>query len=105
MTGPIPITAVPSAGLIAFDQLAVSQIPATPSTGFSFSQFLTNEAQKVSDDVLNADKLVHDFAISDSIPMHQVTYALEQAQLSLNLMMQVRNRLVEAYQQMMNMQL
>jgi len=66
---------------------------------------LTEGAQKVSDDALNAGSLVREFALSDSIPVHQVTYALEQARLSLSLMMQVRNRLLEGYQQLMNMQL
>jgi flagellar hook-basal body complex protein FliE len=105
MMGTVPITAVPPAGLIAFDQLGAAQIPSAGVQGGSFSQLLVNGAQKVSDDAISADKLVRDFAINDSIPVHQVTYALEQAQLSLNLMMQVRNRLVEGYQQMMNMQL
>jgi flagellar hook-basal body complex protein FliE len=34
-----------------------------------------------------------------------VTFALEQARLSLELMLQVRSRLVEGYQQIMGMQL
>jgi len=59
----------------------------------------------VNANLLNADKLVHDFALNDAMPVHQITFALEQARLSLNLMMQVRNRLVESYQQLMNMQL
>jgi flagellar hook-basal body complex protein FliE len=100
-----PISVVPPTGLVGFGQLAGSQIPVMPREGASFSRLLADGAQKVNDDALNANRLVHDFAINDSMPVHQVTYALEQAQLSLNLMIQVRNRLVEAYQQIMNMQL
>jgi flagellar hook-basal body complex protein FliE len=105
MIGAVPIAAVLPTGLIASDQLAAPQIASSRMKGVSFSQLMTNGAQKVSDDALSADRLVRDFAINDSLPVHQVTYALEQAQLSLSLMIQVRNRLVEAYQQMMNMQL
>jgi len=37
--------------------------------------------------------------------VHQVTLALEQARLSVELAMQVRQRLVESYRELMNMQL
>jgi flagellar hook-basal body complex protein FliE len=76
---------------------------ASPSV--SFSQLLANGIGAVNDKALAADNMVRVFALDDSIPVHQVTYALSQAQLSLELMMQVRNRLVEGYQQLMNMQL
>jgi flagellar hook-basal body complex protein FliE len=100
-----PVAAIPSVGLAALDTLAGSQNLALPPAGAtSFSKLLTDGAQKVSDDAFNADRLVHAFALSDAVPVHQVTYALEQARLSMSLMMQVRNHLVEAYQQMMNMQ-
>ena len=98
------IAAIPPTGMAAFDPLTGLQGSATRLDG-AFSRLLTDGAQKVSDDVFNADRLVHDFALNDAIPVHQVTYALEQARLSLSLMMQVRNHLVEAYQQTMNMQL
>jgi flagellar hook-basal body complex protein FliE len=37
------------------------------------------------------------------VPLHQVTYALEEARLSVELAMQVRTRLVESYRELMNM--
>jgi flagellar hook-basal body complex protein FliE len=98
------IAAIPPIGVAAFDPLAGLQGSAS-AVGGAFSRLLTDGLQKVSDDALNANRLVHDFALNDAIPVHQVTYALEQSRLSLSLMMQVRNHLVEAYQQMMNMQL
>lgn len=93
--------------LIAPEMPVLTQ-PTTP-TGASgnagFSGLLSDGLQKVSDDALNAEKLSQDFALSDAVPVHQVTYALEQARLSLSLMVQVRNRLLDGYQQLMNMQL
>jgi flagellar hook-basal body complex protein FliE len=73
--------------------------------GTDFSRLLAHGLDRVNADQINADHLVRDFALNDAVPVHQVTYALEQAKLSLSLMVQVRNKLVEAYQQMMNMQL
>ena len=55
--------------------------------------------------VADADAMVRSFALDELIPLHQVTFALEEARLSIELMMQVRARLVESYQRMMEMQL
>jgi len=52
-----------------------------------------------------ADTLVRRFALDDGVPLHQVTIALEEARLSVELAMQVRARLVEGYRELMNMQL
>ena len=70
----------------------------------SFSQFLLSGINDANSKVLDADNAVRSFALDDSIPVHQVTFALEQARLTLELMMQLRGRLVDAYQQLMNMQ-
>ena len=82
-------------------QLPVSQLP----TSASFSQLLSSGVEKVNTDLLQADKMARAFAVDDSIPVHQVTYALEQARLSLDLALQMRTRLIDGYQQLMNMQL
>jgi flagellar hook-basal body complex protein FliE len=99
-----PLSPIAAAAAAGPNVLMPVQAPAV-SEGGSFARLLTDGAQKVSDDAMNADNLVREFALSDSVPVHQVTYALAQARLSLSLMMQVRNRLLEGYQQLMNMQL
>jgi len=71
----------------------------------SFSDLLIDGAQATADKMAQADQLVRAFVLDDSIPVHQVTYAIEQARLSLELMVQVRTRLLEGYQQLMNMQI
>lgn len=71
----------------------------------SFGNLLINGLQNVDTKVADADKLVRQFALGDDIPVHQVTIALEQARLSVELAMQVRARLVESYRDLMNMQL
>lgn len=85
----------------------VSVQPAMPSPipSNSFAQTLLNGVNGVSDKLTHADGLVRAFALDDSIPVHQVTYALEEARLSFELMLQVRSRLLDGYQQLMNMQL
>ena len=85
--------------------LSMPPVSSPVSTGASFSQMLLNGIDSVSGKLIEADNMVRSFALDDSIPVHQVTFALEQARLSLELMLQVRGRLVEGYQQLMNMQL
>lgn len=71
----------------------------------SFGRMLLDGVEGVNQKLINADAQVAALALDDSIPVHQVTYALEQARLSFELMLQVRSRLVESYQEIMRMQL
>jgi flagellar hook-basal body complex protein FliE len=83
-----------------FNSTAASSGP--KSVGFA--ELMANGIEATNTKLVNADKAIAAFAIDDSVPAHRVTYALEEARLSLELMLQVRNRLVEGYQQIMNMQ-
>ncbi|MCW4463793.1 flagellar hook-basal body complex protein FliE [Sphingomonas sp. BT-65] len=70
-----------------------------------FGEVLMSGLRAVDAKLETAEQLVQRFAVDDSIPVHQVTIALEQARLSVELAMQVRTRLVEGYRELMNMQL
>ncbi|MDB5438801.1 MAG: hypothetical protein JWM33_1228, partial [Caulobacteraceae bacterium] len=91
-------------GLEPFSAGAANLAPAKPA-GASFGQMLLKGVDEVNQKLVEADSLVQTFALDGSIPPHQVTFALEQARLSVELMMQVRSRLVEGYQELMRMQL
>lgn len=102
----IPIQAV--AAVASPETLSVQGVlPAAvqPAGTSSFTQILMDGIASVNQRVASADAMVRAFAVDDSIPLHQVTFALEEARLSMELMMQVRARLVESYQRMMEMQL
>lgn len=79
--------------------------PAAPGGATSFSKLLLDGVGQVNDKMMAADAAVKAFALDDSIPLHQVTFALEQSRLSFELMLQVRGKLVESYQEIMRMQL
>jgi flagellar hook-basal body complex protein FliE len=70
-----------------------------------FSDILASGMRHVEGKLATANDLVRQFALDDSVPLHQVTYALEEARLSVELAMQVRSRLVESYRELMNMQI
>jgi flagellar hook-basal body complex protein FliE len=52
----------------------------------------------------NAGEMVQRFAAGDRMDVHQVMIALEQASTAMQLTLQVRNKLVEAYQEVIRMQ-
>jgi flagellar hook-basal body complex protein FliE len=86
-------------------QATVGAAPRTAAQGPGFAQMLLGGIDKVNSDVQAADAAAQAFALDDSIPLHQVTFALEQARLSVELMMQVRSRLLEGYQELLRMQI
>jgi flagellar hook-basal body complex protein FliE len=83
----------------------VQPVMGASANAIPFQQMLTDGIAKVNGDAMNADATVRAFALDDTVPLHQVTMALEQARMSLELAMQVRSRLLDGYQQLMNMQL
>ena len=80
-------------------------LPMTASAPQSFASVLSAGLDSLNTKLAHADDLVRRFALDDNVPVHQVTFALEEARLSLELTMQVRQRLVESYRELMTMQL
>lgn len=101
----LPISAIGAiAAPDATGQMPVALPPAAQTPG-SFAQMLLGGVERVDDQLNAADAAARAFAVDDSVPLHQVTFAIEQARLSFELMLQVRARLVEGYQEIMRMQL
>lgn len=90
----------------AISPLPVRQTPTEPelASGVSFEQLLRRGLETTDNRIAEANQMVAAFTLDNDVPAHQVMFALEQARLSMELMVQVRNRLVEGYQQIMNMQ-
>jgi flagellar hook-basal body complex protein FliE len=74
------------------------------SGGSAFQSVLTNAISTVQGFQNNADKSVNDFLSGEGEELHKVALATQQADLSLQLFMQVRNKVVTAYNQVMQMQ-
>lgn len=84
---------------------APSWMPATnaaPSTGFV--NWMAKEATQLNTQLLRAEEGVQRLATGDAGNLHDVMLQLEQARLALQLATQVRARVIEAYQEVMRMQ-
>lgn len=72
--------------------------------GVSFGEMLGNALKDVNSAQLKADDTTKKFLIGEIQDVHQVTIASEQARLMLQLAVEVRNKVVEAYQEISRMQ-
>lgn len=71
----------------------------------SFSEILQGQLEKVNQLQKEADQLTQDLLTGTVEHLHQVTIAAEQASLALQLTVQIRNKLIEAYQEISRMQI
>jgi flagellar hook-basal body complex protein FliE len=60
---------------------------------------------EVNNSVSTADTKVRELALGRTDNLHDVMISLESARLSMGLLVQVRNRVVDAYQDLMRMQI
>ncbi|HXG24545.1 MAG TPA: flagellar hook-basal body complex protein FliE [Chthonomonadales bacterium] len=96
------INGVRPADLFPHAQGAALPIPSTnEESGKTFGQFLTEALGGVNSLQQQAGQIVQQFAIGDPLDVHQVMIALERASTALALTVQIRNKLVEAYQEIM----
>jgi flagellar hook-basal body complex protein FliE len=77
---------------------------AEATRGPSFATVLEESLALVSTLQHEADQAIRELATGSSASLHETMLALDKADLSFRLMMQVRNKIVEAYQEVLRMQ-
>jgi len=70
-----------------------------------FGTFLKNEIKRVDSLQKEAISRLEDFATGKSQDLVDLTFSLIQAELSFKLLLRVRNKVLEAYQEIMRMQI
>lgn len=69
----------------------------------SFSEFLKDSLEKVNQLQIEANNAITAFSTGEDIDIHRVMIALERANLSLSIVTEIRNRLLDAYHEIMRM--
>jgi flagellar hook-basal body complex protein FliE len=77
----------------------------SPASGGAFQDVFTSAIQKVEADRQGADASVQRFLSGESEDLHTTVLATTQAELSFNMFLQTRNKVVSAYQEIMRMQI
>lgn len=85
---------------------AAGPAASTPDSaqGADFSAMLKAAVAEVNNTQQDARQLSEQFAAGDAANLQDVVVSLQKASLSFQTMVQVRNKLVSAYQEVMNMQ-
>lgn len=73
--------------------------------GTDFVGLLKSGATQLSAQTGQASELLQAYALGENIAPHDLVMAMEQAKLSLQLAVEVRNRLVDAYQELTRLQI
>ncbi len=81
----------------------------SPATGqaektSSFGDFLKEAVNQVNEVQSQSDAQIRNFMAGKSTDIHSIMLAVNKADVSFQMMLQVRNRLVQAYQEIMRMQ-
>ena len=82
----------------------VAEAQGTTEGGVDFAQVLQNSISQVNQTQQQAETMAANFAAGDSTAnLHEVMISLQKANISFQEMVQVRNKLVTAYHDVMNM--
>jgi flagellar hook-basal body complex protein FliE len=96
------------AGISAIPQIAPIATPVSPgadtAAGEAFHAAFTDAVSKVESFQQNAEASVNRFLSGEGEELHQVALSAKQAELSFDLFLQVRNKVVAAYEEVMRMQ-
>lgn len=76
----------------------------TTGAGSPFSTRLLAEFEAINSKLVDAETALQQLAAGRSGDLHHVMLALEDARLSFQLLAQIRNKVLEAYQDVMRMQ-
>jgi flagellar hook-basal body complex protein FliE len=78
--------------------------PAEKAGKASFADTLKGFASHVDQQLKGANQMADEFAVGKRFDLHEIMVATEKADLSLRLLMQIRNKLLDVYQEVMRMQ-
>jgi flagellar hook-basal body complex protein FliE len=69
----------------------------------SFGKMLARSLNEVNQLKLDADEAINDLAVGKQKDIHQTMIALEKADVAFQLLMQIRNKIITAYETVMRM--
>jgi len=75
------------------------------SNKIDFSNFISSSIDSLNSSVIESNKVIEDLALGKIESTHEVVIAMEKAKMSLQIAVEVRNKLVEAYKEVTRMQI
>lgn len=97
------MTIAPISAEVSASAISAPSLGAQVGKGGLFDQLL-DQVTNMNTQLIAADQSVQQLASGDVENLHQVMLGLEQTRLAFDLMLQVRNKVLDAYQEVMRMQ-
>ena len=72
--------------------------------GADFASWIAKELGTVNDKIMQSDQMLQRLATGEVDNLHQVMIGIEDAKVAFQLLVQVRNKLLDAYQDILRMQ-
>lgn len=82
-----------------------SNVENEENSGISFADYLKSAIDKTNTLIVESDKLNEAFAAGETDNIHQIVIAAEKADIALQFTLQIRNKIFDAYSEIMRMQI
>jgi len=82
-----------------------TKVKGSENVDIPFSDFLKDALNKTNDLIMQSQELTNDFAAGKTDNIHQMMIAAEKANIALQFTMQIRNKILDAYNEIMRMQI
>lgn len=92
-------------GSIIEPSIGSSTVKAPSSNGFSFSDTLKGIIDATNVEQVNSEKAMADLATGEVKDLHQAAIAIGKAELSMKVMLEVRNKAISAYKEISKTQM
>lgn len=69
-----------------------------------FETYIQNSFEQVNQALLNGDNAIEQLHTGEAASLHEVMIAVEEAELSLRMFVQIKNKAMQAYEEIMRMQ-
>jgi flagellar hook-basal body complex protein FliE len=89
---------------VVFDNFAVDEGAKTQKAAPSFSEILKESIEKVAELEKDATEQTEKLVKMENQDVHNTMISVQKADLSFQMMMQIRNKIIDAYQEIMKMQ-
>ncbi len=96
---------IPETILAAQQSAQVHPEGGAKAAGAAFSSLLDTAVKSLSETQVNADNAIAQLAAGQNVELHSVMLAVEKANMTLQLALQIKNKITEAYQDIMRMQI
>ncbi len=82
-----------------------NELSVDKTVSIDFSQLLIDKVDNVNNSIDVAESILESFAKGNDIPIHEAMIAMQKAKTNITMLVEARNKVLEAYQEVLRMQI